>query len=173
MLHSCYGLPMERYFATRYAVLREPIGMPPGSERLNDDAEAVHAWVEISGEVVSVGRAHIIPEDSDGSGADHKGPGAAAIPAFGPLADGTAERPAFQIRQMGTLASHQRRGHAASVLEALERTMSIKFGCMTGVLQAREHAVPFYRAQGWRVIDQPYDIDGIGPHRSMMKTCSS
>ncbi len=173
MLRSCYGLPVKRYFATRYAVLREPIGMPPGSERLNDDAEAVHAWVEINGDVVSVGRAHIIPQNSDGSGADHKGPGAAAIPAFGPLADGTAERPAFQIRQMGTLVAHQRQGHAASVLEALERTMSDEFGCMTGLLQAREHAIPFYKAQGWHVIDKPYDIDGIGPHRSMMKTRSS
>ena len=173
MLRSCYGLPVKRYFSTRYAVLREPIGMPPGSERLNDDAEAVHAWVEINGDVVSVGRAHIIPQNSDGSGADHKGPGAAAIPAFGPLADGTAERPAFQIRQMGTLVAHQRQGHAASVLEALERTMSDEFGCMTGLLQAREHAIPFYKAQGWHVIDKPYDIDGIGPHRSMMKTCSS
>ena len=173
MLRSCYGFPAEEYFATRYAVLREPLGMKPGSERLADDAEAVHAWVEIDGDVVSVGRAHIIPQDSDGSGADHKGPGAAAIPAFGPLADGTAERPAFQIRQMGTLVAHQRQGHAASVLQALERTMSGEFGCMTGLLQAREHAIPFYKAQGWHVIDKPYDIGGIGPHRSMMKTRSS
>ena len=173
MLRSCYGLPVEEYFATRSAVLREPLGMKPGSERLGDDAEAVHAWVEINGEVVSVGRAHIIPEDSDGSGADHKGPGAATIPAFGPLADGTAERPVFQIRQMGTLVSHQRQGHAALVLEALERTMSDEFGCMTGVLQAREHAIPFYKAQGWHLIDQPYDIAGIGPHRSMMKKPTS
>ena len=173
MIHHVHGMPEEPYFATRYAVLREPLGMKPGSERLGDDAEAVHAWVEINGEVVSVGRAHIIPEDSDGSGADHKGPGAAAIPAFGPLADGTAERPVFQIRQMGTLVSHQRQGHAALVLEALERTMSDEFGCMTGVLQAREHAIPFYKAQGWHLIDQPYDIAGIGPHRSMMKKPTS
>jgi predicted GNAT family N-acyltransferase len=74
---------------------------------------------------------------------------------------------------MGTLVAHQRQGHAASVLEALERTMSDEFGCMTGLLQAREHAIPFYKAQGWHVIDKPYDIDGIGPHRSMMKTRSS
>ena len=37
MLHSCSGLPDEPYFRTRYAVLREPLGMPPGSERLADD----------------------------------------------------------------------------------------------------------------------------------------
>ena len=45
MLHSLHGKPSEPYFATRYAVLRQPLGMPLGSERLDDDAEAVHAWV--------------------------------------------------------------------------------------------------------------------------------
>ena len=49
MLHSCFGLPDEPYFRTRYAVLREPLGMPPGSERLDDDDQAVHAWVEEDG----------------------------------------------------------------------------------------------------------------------------
>ena len=104
MLHSCFGIPDERYFHTRYAVLREPLGMPPGSERLADDDQAVHAWVDACARrmcCIGVGRAHIIPEDADGSGADHKGPGAARIPPFGPLADGTAEAARVQIRQMG------------------------------------------------------------------------
>jgi GNAT superfamily N-acetyltransferase len=169
MLHSLHGKPSEPYFATRYAVLRQPLGMPPGSERLDDDAEAVHAWVGEHDSVVAVGRAHIIPEDSDGSGADHKGPGAATIPAFGPLATQTAPRPAFQIRQMGTLPSHQRRGHAAKVLARLEEVMVEEFGCRTGLLQAREHAIPFYASQGWILIDEPYEIGEIGPHRSMIK----
>ena len=169
MLHSCFGLPDEPYFRTRYAVLREPLGMPPGSERLDDDDQAVHAWVEEDGAVIGVGRAHIIPEGTDGSGADHKGPGAARIPPFGPLADGTAKRPVFQIRQMGTLPTHQRRGHAAAVLGELERIMTTEHECKTGLLQAREHAIPFYESQGWTIIDEPYAIGVIGPHRSMMK----
>ena len=82
MGHVLHGTPDEAYFRTRYAVLREPLGMPLGSERLSDDAEAVHAWVQDGGEVVAVGRAHIIPANSDGSGADHKGPSAAPIPAL-------------------------------------------------------------------------------------------
>lgn len=169
MLHARVGMPPEPYFATRYAVLRKPLGMSPGSERLADDDRAAHAWIEDGPNVVAVGRAHILPEDSDGSGADHKGPGAARIPPFGPLADGSAKRPAFQIRQMGTLPTHQRQGHAAAVLHELECIMSIDHGCKTGLLQAREHAIPFYEAQGWVVIDQPYEIGIIGPHRSMMK----
>lgn len=169
MLHSLHGKPSDAYFATRYAVLRAPLDMPLGSERLGDDAEAVHAWVADGDSVVSVGRAHVIPENSDGSGADHKGPGAAKIPAFGPLATQSAHRPAFQIRQMGTLPNHQRRGHAARILARLEQVMVKEFGCRTGLLQAREHAIPFYASQGWVVIDKPYEIGQIGPHRSMIK----
>ena len=140
-----------------------------GGEHPEDDASAVHVWAEVEQCVASVGRAHLIPPDSDGSGADHKGPGAARIPPFGPLANHTAERPVFQIRQMGTLPSHQRQGLAAAVLQELEHIMTSAFACKTGFLQAREHAIPFYLAQGWEIIDEPYTIGVIGPHRSMMK----
>jgi len=169
MLRTHYGQPSEAYFATRFAVLRQPLGMQPGSEQLPDDDQAWHAWVEREDEIVAVGRAHAIPEHSDGSGLDHKGPGATSIPAFGPLARNEAERPAFQIRQMGTLPLHQRNGFAALVLRELERCMVEECGAKTGFLQAREHALPFYLAQGWEVIDEPYVIGVIGPHRSMMK----
>lgn len=168
-MHSVSGDPPEAYFDTRYAVLRQPLGMARGSERLGDDNNAEHAWVEVDGRVVAVGRAHVIADGSDGSGADHEGPGAVRIPPFGPLKDGTALRPAFQIRQMGTLPSHQRRGHAATVLAALEQRMVALHDAKTGLLQAREVALDFYRTQGWDVIDEPYDIPGIGPHRSMIK----
>lgn len=171
-LNHQVGLPKESYFATRYAILREPLGMPLGSERLGDDDEAIHAWIESKGHVISVGRAHIIPLTSDGSGADHKGPNAPTIPAFGPLADLSAERPAFQIRQMGTLPKHQRKGFAARVLGELERIMAEDFGSKTGFLQARIHAVPFYQSQGWSIIDKPYEIVGIGQHYSMSKKFS-
>ena len=164
------GNPPEGYFDTRYAVLREPLGMPRGSERLGDDSNAEHAWVEVEGQVVAVGRAHMIPHGSNGSGSDHEGPDAVRIPPFGPLEDGSASRPAFQIRQMGTLPSHQRCGHAAAVLSALEQRMVVLHGAKTGLLQAREVALEFYRAQGWTVVDEPYGIPGIGPHRSMIKT---
>jgi len=170
MMHSMFGTPPEAYFATRYAVLRQPLGMPVGSERLPDDAKAHHAWVEHQGEVIGVGRAHIIPSNADGSGKDHDGPNAAIIPPFGPLATGLASRPAFQIRQMGTVSGHRRTGIAGRILEALEREMVHVHGAKTGFLQAREPAVPFYESQGWVVIDEPYGIAEIGPHRSMMKT---
>ena len=43
MVQTRYGMPEETYFQTRFEVLREPLGMPLGSERLEDDAEALHA----------------------------------------------------------------------------------------------------------------------------------
>lgn len=149
-------------------MLREPLGFPRGAEILADDDQAVHAWVEDSGKVVAVGRAHLIPSESDGSQADHAGPGAAHCPAFGPLVSG-GPRPAIQIRQMGTLDSHRRKGHAAAVLSQLEKSSVELLGASAGFLQAREIAIPFYQSQGWEIIDEPYEIAGIGPHRSMMK----
>lgn len=169
MLRTHYGQPSEAYFATRFAVLRQPLGMQPGSEQLHDDHQALHVWIEMDGSIVSVGRAHLIPAGSDGSGADHAGPNAPLIPPFGPLAKGLIQRPVFQIRQMGTRAEHQRNGYAARVLNELERAMFEEFHAKTGFLQAREHAIPFYLSQGWTIIDEPYEIANIGPHRSMMK----
>ena len=160
--------PPRNYYDCRYAVLREPLGFSRGAEILQDDKEAIHAWIEYESQVISVGRAHLIPADSDGSQADHAGPGAAKCPSFGPLS-GKENRPAIQIRQMGTLSTHQRQGNAANVLRLLEDESITKFGATTGFLQARAHAILFYESQGWVIIDEEYEIPGIGPHRSMMK----
>ena len=160
--------PTQEYYDCRYAVLREPLGFPRGAEILHDDEEAIHAWLESGPQVIAIGRAHLIPTDSDGSQADHAGPGAAKCPPFGPLS-GKENRPAIQIRQMGTLRTHQRQGNAANVLRQLEQASVTKFGATTGFLQARHHAIPFYESQGWVIIDEEYEIPGIGPHRSMMK----
>ncbi len=75
----------------------------------------------------------------------------------------------MQIRQMGTLNDYRRKGLAAEVLAALEDAAKTHLSARIGLLQAREHAIPFYQSQGWQIIDEPYDITGIGPHRSMMK----
>ena len=160
--------PSTAYYDCRYAVLREPLGFNRGAELLDDDNQAIHAWVEQDDKVVAVGRAHLIPLGTDGSGADHSGPGAVKIPGFGPLSD-IHNRPAMQIRQMGTLDNYRRKGLAAEVLSALEEVAKVHLAAKIGLLQAREHAIPFYQSQGWQIIDEPYEIKGIGPHRSMMK----
>jgi hypothetical protein len=68
--------PSTSYYDCRYDVLRRPLGFERGAELLVDDDAAIHAWVSDSEHVLAVGRAHLIPEESDGSAPDHAGPGA-------------------------------------------------------------------------------------------------
>jgi predicted GNAT family N-acyltransferase len=164
------ALPLP-YFECRYTTLRGPLGFPPGAERLPDDELAVHAWWEAdSGEVVAVGRIHLIGEGEDGSQADHAGPDATICPAFTPLTEGIVSlRPAVQIRQMGTRENHQRQGLAAGLVCALEATAISHWRAKTGWLQARLGAIPLYESEGWVVFGEEYDVKGIGPHLSMTK----
>ena len=157
------------YYDCRYFVLREPLGFPRGAEILIDDNQAIHSYFVKENKVRAVGRAHIIPFDSDGSALDHAGPDATKCPGFSPLSSMPNYRPAIQIRQMGTLSEDRRKGLAAQVLSNLEEASKEHFSAKFGFLQAREHAVSFYQSQGWEIIDEPYSIEGIGLHRSMMK----
>ncbi len=167
----------EAYFATRYLTLRQPLGFPLGTEHIADDGQALHAWVEVDDEVVAVGRAHLIPPDEDGSVADHAGVDAPTCPAFTPLtgAGGFPTpndlRPAFQIRQMGTLEKWRRQGCAKDILKLLETGARTQWGCASGWLQARVPAIPFYERMGWAAFGPTYEVEGIGPHVSMYKLC--
>ena len=162
------NMPSESYFDCRFAVLRAPLGFERGAERLADDGQAIHAWVPDGEHIIAVGRAHLIAKDSDGSAPDHAGPNASTCPPFGPLSD-PENRPAIQIRQMGTREEAQRRGYASEVLSMLENAAVTHFEAKVALLQAREKAIPFYLSQGWQLIDEPYEIPNIGSHRSMMK----
>lgn len=164
------------YFHTRFITLRKPLGFALGSERLQDDLNALHACIQINDEIVSVGRVHHIDDDSDGSQVDHTGPGAPLCPGFPPLTKDNGGingifdlRPACQIRQMGTLEQWRRKGFAAIVLAALEKGAVEKWGCKSGWLQARLEAVQFYLNAGWVVFSEEYDIAGVGIHISMYK----
>ena len=159
----------EAYYATRYAVLRAPLGRPLGSERLPDDDHALHVWVEVDGAVVAVARGHLI--EGDGAAADHSGPGAAQIPAFSPLSETAVDlRPAMQVRQMGVLEPWRGTGLGALALDRLLHASVQVWGARTGWLQAREAAIGFYARMGWEAFDAPYVIDGVGPHRSMWRS---
>lgn len=171
----------EEYFDVRYEILRKPLGSPKGSERLGGDNEAIHCWAETAGKIVAVGRAHLIPENADGSAYDQKAK--SACPAFGPLCEdyepmeddsGTeipvdGLRPAVQVRAMGTLDDHQGEGHASQVLAALEKESVKLWNAKTGWLQARIVAIPFYEANGWCCFGPEYEVPNVGPHVSMWK----
>lgn len=170
------------YFAARYGFLRAPLGAPPGAERLADDSDALHVWVEAveGGEVLAVARAHVV--EGDGAAADHAGPGAARTPGFGPLggaregslrsAAAATLRPAVQVRQMGVSEAHRRRGLGAAALARLLKEAVAVWGARSGWLQAREGAVGFYARLGWQEVDEPFTITGVGPHRSMWRSLS-
>jgi GNAT superfamily N-acetyltransferase len=174
------ALPQE-YFDVRYEVLRKPLGSPRGSELLTDDNTAIHVWINLtpnpsdSGEgkskIVAVGRIALIA--GDGSVKDPVG---SNCPAFEPLTVEIANpdqqaslRPAVQVRQMGTLPEFQGKGLAAQVLAALEQTAKQHWNARTGWLQARLAAIPFYEKCGWTAYGEEYDVNKVGPHRSMWK----
>lgn len=173
-------MPPDCFFDTRYEVLRRPLGAPRGSERIAGDDNALNIWVEVDGLAAAVGRAHLIPDLTDGSVLD-----AAAkseCPPFSPLSsnyEGERDdhgiliphdlRPAFQVRQMGSLENYRGRGLAAEVLRTLEEQAVSLWGCRSGWLQARLAALPFYSKQGWTCFGPEYDVPNVGPHRSMWK----
>ena len=165
----------DTYFECRYRTLREPLGFIEGDERLGDDGEAIHAWIEEEGKVIAVGRVHLISIDSNGEQVDHEGEGAATCPAFDPLGgdvmfpDPKELRPAFQIRQMGVEAKYRRRGLGAMILDALEDEAMRVWSARSGWLQARKDAISFYAHAGWEVFGDAYNIIRIGEHRSMWK----
>ena len=159
--------PSKAYYDCRFEILRKPLGFERGAEILQDDAQAIHASVEIDGSIVAVGRSHLIPETSVGAQSDFPGHSGPKTPPFSKL--DAEHRPAIQIRQMGTIDAYRRQGLAAEILTALEQASKNTFGAKCGFLQAREVAIPFYQSQGWMLIDEPYSIPNVGPHRSMMK----
>ncbi len=176
----CLGTPGEpvpdTYFECRYRTLREPLGFVKGDERLEDDCEAIHAWIEENERVIAVGRVHLIPPGTNGEQADHEGAGAPTCPSFSPLDGetmfpGPSElRPAFNIRQMGVEARHRRRGLGRGILAALETEAVRTWSTQSGWLQARKDAIEFYSSAGWQAFGDCYEITRIGEHRSMWKS---
>ncbi|MCF8257046.1 MAG: GNAT family N-acetyltransferase [Flavobacteriales bacterium] len=173
-------MPPDRFFDTRYEVLRRPLGAPRGSERIAGDDNALNVWAEVDGVAAAVGRAHLIPICNDGSVIDVAAK--SACPPFGPLApDFVGEtddsgtiipanlRPAFQVRQMGTLERYRGQGLAAEVLQKLEAEAMRLWNVRSGWLQARLVALPFYAKQGWTCFGPAYDVPNVGPHRNMWK----
>ena len=170
----------EGYFETRFNVLRDPLGAPRGSERIDGDSDAIHVWLETDEKVISVGRAALIPDGEDGSAVDVKAN--SACPPFHPLScdhepmvdDNGVKiphdlRPAIQIRQMGTLTAHRGKGWAGTVLKELEQKSMDVWDAHTGWLQARTEALPFYKRGGWTCFGAAYSVPNVGPHRSMWK----
>lgn len=181
--YGTQSLP-KAYFELRYTMLRQPLGSPKGAEKLPEDENALHAWIEDNNAMVAIGRAHLIPENNDGSTEDTAAK--SACPGFTPLGlnyaaiqdDSGLEipteglRPAIQIRAMATATTHQNKGLASKVLETLEEQSRQRWHAKTGWLQARISAIPFYEANGWCCFGPEYTIPNVGTHVSMWKQFS-
>ena len=88
--------------------------------------------------------------------------------------------PAFQLRGMATAPEAQRTGIGRRVLEWVEADLRAAAaegagdadgGAVPLLLwcNARVPAVEFYRAMGWAVASEPFEIPTAGPHVRMVK----
>jgi N-acetylglutamate synthase-like GNAT family acetyltransferase len=128
-----------KYYRLRYETLRKPWGQPEGSERVEDDATAVHAMlIDDNEEAVGVCRMHLnTPEEA-------------------------------QIRFMGVRADMQGKG-LGDLLMQYQEQRARELGASRMVLQARENAVNFYRRNEYEVEAESYLLFGTIQHYRMGK----
>jgi len=79
--------------------------------------------------------------------------------------------PAWQLRGMVVIETHQRRGIGRRLIRFLEADLSDspvrQLWC-----NARVPAAPFYEKLGWSVVSAPFEIPTAGPHVRMVKRLS-
>ena len=73
-----------------------------------------------------------------------------------------------QIRYMAVSAAHRKQGIGTMILKKLEE-MARKKGAKYVVLNAREHAIGFYKKNGYRIVEKSYILFGSIQHFKMMK----
>ena len=129
----------EQYYRLRYDVLRAPWQQPPGSEKADDDATAIHAlMLNEEGTAVGVCRLHLqTPQEA-------------------------------QIRFMAVHPNYQGQGLGKELLQYLEDEAR-KQGAQYITLQARENALDFYRSCGYTLQAKTHLLYGIIQHYQMRK----
>jgi GNAT superfamily N-acetyltransferase len=75
----------------------------------------------------------------------------------------------FQLRGMAISDSVQRKGLGKLLLDEVENCIFQKNGNLVIWFNARESAVAFYKKSKYQMIDEPFDIEGIGTHYIMYK----
>ncbi|MDO6389244.1 GNAT family N-acetyltransferase [Pontibacter sp. BT731] len=129
----------KQYYQLRYDTLRKPWNQPEGSERAEDDEQAIHAMlVDENNEAVGVCRLHLNTTEEG------------------------------QIRFMGVRSDKQGLRLGDQLLSYLE-ARARQLGATTMTLQARENAVNFYRRNGYEVEEKTYLLFGSIQHYKMAK----
>jgi N-acetylglutamate synthase-like GNAT family acetyltransferase len=129
----------KQYYQLRYDTLRKPWDQPKGSERAEDDEQAIHAMlIDDNNEALGVCRLHLnTPEEG-------------------------------QIRFMGVRADKQGQRLGDQLISYLE-DRARRLGATSMTLQARENAVNFYRRNGYEVVEKTYLLFGSIQHYKMAK----
>ena len=78
-------------------------------------------------------------------------------------------RPAWQLRGMAVAPECQRRGVGQRVLAELKRQVRENSDVRQLWCNAREIALEFYKAQGWRIESERFVIETAGPHYKMTR----
>lgn len=79
-----------------------------------------------------------------------------------------AGEPGWQLRGMATRDDLRGRGVGRALLAWAEAALAAE-GIHDLWCNARVEAVGFYERLGWRVVSEPFDIPGVGPHRVMTR----
>lgn len=130
----------ELYYELRYKVLREPWAQPKGSEVLTDEETAIHAIA--------------INELQE-------------VLAVGRLQINSPFQ--AQIRCMAVATKAQGQGVGKKIMAYLEEKAKT-IGQQEIILDARENAVPFYKAIGYSIFAESYLLFDEIQHWKMRKT---
>jgi len=131
---------LQRYYELRWKILRAPWNQPRGSEQDDQDQGSNHFMI------VDNRRAAV------GVGRLH----------FNTIGEA-------QIRYMAIATEQQRKGFGSLLLNTLE-DKAIELGATRIVLDAREHALGFYRKYGYRLEGPGHVLFNTIPHVKMRKT---
>ncbi|MFT4033877.1 MAG: GNAT family N-acetyltransferase [Siphonobacter sp.] len=127
------------YYRLRFEVLREPWNQPPGSEILPDEEQVIHAAVY----------------DAEGR-----------TLAVARLQQNTEQT--GQVRCVAVSPLAQGKGLGKALMLHLENLAKQK-GIQEIILEAREKAVPFYKALGYTITQTSYLLFGEIQHYTMRK----
>lgn len=146
----------------RQAVLRP--GLPPAASHFPGDEEEdtfhVGAVDPATGLVVGIGTFRRDPLPA----------APALILADGrPLPEADRARPLpYRLRGMAVHPDHRRRGIGEKILREGERQLRAR-GAGLLWFNARRDAFAFYAANGYEFVSELFSIDGVGPHKVMLK----
>ena len=74
---------------------------------------------------------------------------------------------AYQLRGMATAEAWQSKGCGKEIVAKAQELIMQNTGITRFWCKAREEAIVFYEKQGWRVASELFNVEGVGPHKTM------